>query len=816
MDDKSPESDEARALQEANALLRRIGFGARQFARFEDLVASASSMSVALYEKLFQLRLERVERAPRSLAHYEANAQRVLDALSAALLEAPPPREEDGGDGSDAGVTGAALCAGDVRAIRHVVRMFEHVLSLLAAASITPLPARARKKGAVRKTRKIRTSRSQQQQQRQSRSFGSGSESDNAREARSTRRVMMQSGGAATRRQGRSQQQQQRDDANLYETSDASITRSRVGELPSRRRTLDGTDRQRSDYDARNLMHDDEDDDAGSPELTDPLAATVRRRRGPEEKKARAKTLSGKARQDQVVLRDIGVTDPSLLLETQKYGRFVPVAASRSRHANSRRGSDGASGNEADDGAQGPTNDEDAQEEELMYFGGVSSVSSGSRSDESVHFIEEDDDDASRDFSSSNVVDLQNIPPRNSLSPSNAYDEPRHFDHSNGAPADSKSALQQPQETRKPNQEAEEMAAEVASGADKKLPSRKPPPKSVPDRQLTGTRTRVRDPASSLYPLLPKKSAATSKSQAEYTRYKLFLKDHLQDLRQVRQSVGLLFAVLALTMRRHDGTSDEPERVLPATALGARVQSRRAHCECREGTEYLWFARGLLMVGVGELTGVCWWDLYVAVRVQIRARRFQQDIRLQRIAIGLEAKNEEEKHLRHTLTHILELEKAKLRDEHRTTASILKQIQKDHLDREVAMETLYVLAVDSSYRCWFSVTLTTRLLALFFLARYPLCLAMRTRLSSSRNGRTAKCTSASSSRRRIASRPSKWSARCAESASARYRRFCRRSSTWRKPDGSVLRPRSQARSREETMRERGLRKPESTHSTPPL
>lgn len=47
--------------------------------------------------------------------------------------------------------------------------------------------------------------------------------------------------------------------------------------------------------------------------------------------------------------------------------------------------------------------------------------------------------------------------------------------------------------------------------------------------------------------------------------------------------------------------------------------------------------------------------------------------------------------MRHTLTHILSLEKAKLRDEHRTTATVLKQIQKDHAERESAMETLYVL-----------------------------------------------------------------------------------------------------------------------------
>lgn len=83
----------------------------------------------------------------------------------------------------------------------------------------------------------------------------------------------------------------------------------------------------------------------------------------------------------------------------------------------------------------------------------------------------------------------------------------------------------------------------------------------------------------------------------------------------------------------------------------------------------------------------------VLTQWQIRARRFEQDIRLQRISIGLEAKNEEEKHLRHTLTHILSLEKAKLRDEHRTTSSILKQIQKDHAERESATETLYVLLI---------------------------------------------------------------------------------------------------------------------------
>jgi hypothetical protein len=64
---------------------------------------------------------------------------------------------------------------------------------------------------------------------------------------------------------------------------------------------------------------------------------------------------------------------------------------------------------------------------------------------------------------------------------------------------------------------------------------------------------------------------------------------------------------------------------------------------------------------------------------------------LQRIAIGLEAKEEEEKQLRHAMHHLLDLEKEKLREEHRVTSSVLKQIQKDHEEREQAMENLYVL-----------------------------------------------------------------------------------------------------------------------------
>ncbi|KDO30328.1 hypothetical protein SPRG_05039 [Saprolegnia parasitica CBS 223.65] len=107
-------------LEETNALLRLTGFGDRTFKTVPELVASVSSMSVALYERLFELRLENVVREPKTLADYSENAQRVVDALAAAMLS------DDLAD-----VTGANVCAGDLAAIRDLVRVLTHVYQML-------------------------------------------------------------------------------------------------------------------------------------------------------------------------------------------------------------------------------------------------------------------------------------------------------------------------------------------------------------------------------------------------------------------------------------------------------------------------------------------------------------------------------------------------------------------------------------------------------------------------------------------------------------------------------------------------------------
>ncbi|OQR87863.1 hypothetical protein THRCLA_10430 [Thraustotheca clavata] len=107
-------------LQETNALLRLTGFGDRIFRALDELVASVSSMSVALFERLFDLRLKGVVREPHSHEDYCNNAQLVIDALAEAVLT------EDLSH-----VNGQLVCDGDLKSIRELVRVLSHVYHML-------------------------------------------------------------------------------------------------------------------------------------------------------------------------------------------------------------------------------------------------------------------------------------------------------------------------------------------------------------------------------------------------------------------------------------------------------------------------------------------------------------------------------------------------------------------------------------------------------------------------------------------------------------------------------------------------------------
>lgn len=102
-------------LQETNALLEAMSFGSKSFDNYQDLTKSASSMFVAIYEKMFHQRLARVIRVPASPSDYINNAQEVIQALGSQL---------SGNDIDVSKLTGTQVSAGDAPTIRALVQIF--------------------------------------------------------------------------------------------------------------------------------------------------------------------------------------------------------------------------------------------------------------------------------------------------------------------------------------------------------------------------------------------------------------------------------------------------------------------------------------------------------------------------------------------------------------------------------------------------------------------------------------------------------------------------------------------------------------------
>ncbi|KAK1931224.1 hypothetical protein P3T76_013413 [Phytophthora citrophthora] len=562
-----------------------MGFGDRAFATAEDLTASVSSMSVALYEKLFQFRLRDVERVPRTRQDYENNAQVVADALQDALLE-----QGNDGDTVD-NLTGKRLCDGDLGSIRRLLTMLEQVYTLLFEesqeigdrlrdVSIASLGMTTTKRRAPPKVTK-------KQKAVESAPKSDDPEQTRLREKRMKNQVKTRRGTSLSR--GSQKQEEVR------------VGRAVSGDMRRKGSSVNGMDRSRHDVSLSRAEAIEENNKKRSRLLEESFKASNSRAEAAAKKAAsRRQTREGsrvKARQQKE--KEVE------LLETKRYGRFVAGAGSSSPEE------DKASGNS---GKEEPT-----AEKRTQFFEGVSSVHH--ISDESMHFME-DEGVFAQNFSS---VSIEDVGPEHKEDEAAAEDvgDRENFRPNENIPT------QKPVTPRKSanHQEAEEDNELTPSPVKKKVAREDP---HAPER-ASFSRTTRRDKSKSLYPLLPKtrQHAATSKAQAQYLRYKLSLKNHLLELRQ-------------------------------------REASQRQHLERA-------YKSGEHMANVDK----------------IRSRRFEQDVRLHRIAIGLEAKNEEEKQLRQAMSHLLDLEKEKLREEHRVTTSVLKRIQKEHAEREQAMENFY-------------------------------------------------------------------------------------------------------------------------------
>ncbi|ETP45491.1 hypothetical protein F442_08102 [Phytophthora nicotianae P10297] len=556
-------------LIDTNALLSKLGFSDRAFANVADLVASVSSMSVALYEKLFQFRLRDVERVPRTLQDYEHNAQVVADALRGALL----------GQGNDDdavnALAGEKLCAGDFGSIRRLLTMLEQVYTLLFEesqevgerlrdASLASLGMSATEVQKTVSKRRIPPKFAKKQRKEGAPKSDPGTTSREKRRTKETK----------SRSASQSRVSQKQEEVRVGRAVSAGELRKTSVSGKGRADVIAENNKKRS-----RLL--DQSFKANSSRAENAAKKAVSRRAG-----VSMKTVTGRKQRK----------DDKELLETKPYGRFVTVGSTSSD----------------EDKPQENANRNEVSDKQGVFFEGVSSVQHNS--DESMHFME-DEGVFAQNFSSISIDD----------EPEQKDQEPTD-DRENTQPNEN-TASEKPVTPRKSanHQEAEEDDELTSSPVKKKVARNEP---HAPDRPSSRTR---RDPSKSLYPLLPKTRhhTATSKAQAQYLRYKLSLKNHLQELRQ-------------------------------------REASQRQHLERA-------FKSGEHMANVDK----------------IRSRRFEQDVRLHRIAIGLEAKNEEEKQLRQAMNHLLDLEKEKLREEHRLTTSMLKQIQKEHSEREQAMENFY-------------------------------------------------------------------------------------------------------------------------------
>lgn len=578
---------EQRVLARTNALLGTLGFGDRSFARAADLVASVSSMSVALYEKLFQFRLRDVVRVPRTLQDYEHNAQLVVDALAGALLE---PAGEDAHarsrDQASKPLTGRRLCSGDWRAILQLVERLEQVYAILYDGDGTfrggalavgvgnelqvpvgetidaPLSARTKtrsrlsssaseKAKAARKVKR-RSGSTLAAKRRPVYSSESDGDSGAEREKRLPRRPRDHRTAPSTRAHGNKSERKQTEVRRSGVVDTAVRSRASVSHLSSSSSSSSpsspsspsrGSGERRL---ARSLMVEQR------AQVADPLSKSTSsmQTRSQKDAKLEVSTRLGSSRsqlrsekanrlaQSASTRRSIAASSEeraavdrdhqdteSDLLQTRKYGRFVGSDTPKSRSTRARSAS------------TLPHNPI-----EPPPFGDLSSVSIASKG--SQHFLDEGTG-LEHDFSAISIESAR-FPGR---APSDDEAE-GNFSvlKQSGASGRSRRSAQQSRSVH-PNQrdaaseagedDMEESGGEGGGGDDATgSPVRKKLVRDAPEAPRLSSSPRVTQhnaQAPSLHPLLPRSKArgTTSKAQAEYLRYKLTLKNHLQQLRQV-------------------------------------------------------------------------------------------------------------------------------------------------------------------------------------------------------------------------------------------------------------------------------------------
>lgn len=561
MSPKAQAVDEALVLARTNALLARLGFGDRSFSRAADLVASVSSMSVALYEKLFQFRLPDVFRVPRTLQDYEHNAQLVVDALSGAMLE---PEDLGASRSSNSAMgkrllSGKILCGGEWRAILQLVEMLEGVYEILYdddgvfrggklpvsnrnnvhkqawEGKSSLLQGQKTAKVTTTRTAKAKSDRAGRISKEKSRR---GYEGDKSSDSEPGSNPLPRRSHRATERRisksSRLNASMSRIDPKQAEIRDGGIVQESAGSdkagSPSSSSSSSASPTEHRL--ARSLVTANPRHAVEKLSRSTSSVRSIKSKISASERRS-SKHLRSSTHQDKIVTNTIASTrsarlspktdEQSDLLQTQKYGRFV--GSTKSTHPPAREITK-------------------KREEKNLSFGNVSSVSIAS--EVSRHFLDEGTDLANT-FSALSVSSPRSV----------HSSEKAQFDMDDSPKPDLRSSRHR---AINPNQQE---AAEVddlnelgdgntdvenenihENGEDQSPgnPSAKKGKgldgenEQGMDTSLIRRGQKIKSTKDPLYPLLPgsKRQTGNSKAQAEYLRYKLTLKNHLQDLRKVR------------------------------------------------------------------------------------------------------------------------------------------------------------------------------------------------------------------------------------------------------------------------------------------
>lgn len=107
-------------IRATNTLMTVVGLNEQPFETLEEIVANASSLSVAVFEAIFDTRLVDVDRSPNTTEDYAYNAQLVVDSLKGILQ-----------GNVDINISGDALAAGDVNAISFIVALMQDIAEVI-------------------------------------------------------------------------------------------------------------------------------------------------------------------------------------------------------------------------------------------------------------------------------------------------------------------------------------------------------------------------------------------------------------------------------------------------------------------------------------------------------------------------------------------------------------------------------------------------------------------------------------------------------------------------------------------------------------